>query len=345
MAQTLLTPRSRTYLKENEDMHTCSLCLKLFVDPKILPCFHSFCCLCLKVYTEKNCYNNKFACPLCALECITPTGGVEELQTNFYIKAARTKSSIAANTPCQVCDEGSRSEKNCLECEQNMCANCSRTHLKMTSSRDHHLVSLTDRSHAGEGQVTSKSFCEKHKGDELVFYCRKCSIPICLRCKVTSHEQHPSEDLSDVATETRVLLNDMLKGAQTWLPTIHTQLNDITTYAGQLESEKEKLSREIMEQTKSLHEEIDTLSRKLLDDVEDEYKVEVARLGVRRKMISDKATSFSMQLHSANEVTFLFVTSLYTWAGPCYNNGIYASFNYLKYLNMWERKYCKPRSD
>lgn len=304
IAQNMLTPRAKTYLKETEDMHTCSLCLKPFDDPKILPCFHSFCYKCLKDYTEKNCHNHKFVCPLCALECVIPAGGVEELQTNFYIKAAQTKSTIAANTPCEVCDEGSRAEKNCLECEQNMCQNCSRAHLKMTSSRTHHLVSLTDRGHAGEGQVTSKSFCDKHKGDELVFYCRKCLIPICLRCKVTSHEQHASEDLSDVATETRVLLNDMLKGAQTWLPTIHTHLNDITTYGDQLETAREKLKSEIIQQAKSLHKEIDVLSQTLLDDVEDEYLVETARLNMRRKMISDKATSFSMQLHSANEVMY-----------------------------------------
>ena len=323
MAQSLLSPRTKTYLKENEDMHTCSLCLKPFVDPKILLCFHSFCYNCLKVYTEKNCYNNKFACPLCALECMLPPGGVEELQTNFYIKAAQTKSSIAANTPCEVCEDESRAGKSCLECEQNMCTNCSRAHLKMTSSRDHHLVSLTDRGHVGEGQVMSKSFCNKHKGDELVFYCRKCQIPICLRCKVTSHEQHASEDLSDVATETRVLLSDMLKGAQTWLPTIHAQLNDITTYDDQLETSREKLRGEIIQQAKSLHKDIDMMSERLLDDVEGEYMVEMARLGVRRKMISDKATSFSMQLHSANEVTkqgamYFYFLSQFNFACMCH---------------------------
>jgi len=52
-----------------------------------------------------------------------------------------------------------------MECEQNLCTSCGRAHLKMKSSCDHHLVSLTDRQTAGEGQVTSKSFCDKHKGE------------------------------------------------------------------------------------------------------------------------------------------------------------------------------------
>ncbi|KAL4217233.1 E3 ubiquitin-protein ligase trim56 [Mactra antiquata] len=303
MTAPLLSSRlANKTLKESQETARCSLCLNSFTSPKILPCFHTYCLNCIREYTESNAHNQKFACPLCAFECVIPPGGVNELQTNFYIKAAQTKSSVAANSPCQICDDGSRAEKNCLECEQNLCQNCSRSHLKMKSSRDHHLVSLTERSHAGEGQVTSKSFCEKHKGDELSFYCRKCSIPICLRCKVTTHEQHTSEDLSDVAAEIRVLLTDMLKGAQNVLPKFHGHLNDVTFYSDHLEKERDKLKAEIVEQTMKLHETIDDLSRKMSEDVDDEFCVEMARLGTRRDMISDKTTSFSTQLHSANQV-------------------------------------------
>jgi tripartite motif-containing protein 2/3 len=78
------------------------LCLKSFTNPKILPCFHTYCLSCLQTYVEANAHNQKFACPLCAFECVIPPGGVDELQTNFYIKAAQTKSSIAANSPCEV---------------------------------------------------------------------------------------------------------------------------------------------------------------------------------------------------------------------------------------------------
>ncbi|KAH3753344.1 E3 ubiquitin-protein ligase TRIM71-like [Dreissena polymorpha] len=305
MTSQMISPRghARPNLRENEETMECSLCLKNFTTPKLLPCFHTFCLRCLQEYVERNAHNQKFACPLCAFECVIPPGGgVDELQTNFYIKAAQTKLKIAANSPCEICNDGSRAERCCIECEQNLCANCSRSHLKMKSSRDHHLVSLTEKKNAGEGQVTSKTFCEKHKGDELGFYCRKCAIPICLRCKVTVHEQHTTEDLSDVASEIRVLLTDMLKCAQGVLPKFHGHLNDITYYNDHLEKEREKLKEEIVEQTKRLHATVDELSRKMVADVEDEYCVEMARLSTRRNMISDRTTSFSTQLHSANQV-------------------------------------------
>lgn len=89
-------------LKESEETEDCSLCLKTFTNPKILPCFHTYCLKCLQSYVEANAHNQKFACPLCAFECVIPPGGVGDLQTNFYIKAAQTKSNIAANSPCEV---------------------------------------------------------------------------------------------------------------------------------------------------------------------------------------------------------------------------------------------------
>ena len=99
----LTTPRNKmSTLKEDEELSNCSLCLKPFTDPKILPCFHSFCLRCLETYTEVNAHNKKFACPLCGVECIIPQTGLADLQTNFYIRAAQMKSSIAANSVCEV---------------------------------------------------------------------------------------------------------------------------------------------------------------------------------------------------------------------------------------------------
>ena len=65
---------------------------------------------------------------------------------------------------------------------------------------------------------------------------------------MTSHEQHSTDDLSDVTTEIRVLLTDKLKDAQKVLPTFHSHLNDITFYNDKLGREREKLRGEILDQ-------------------------------------------------------------------------------------------------
>ena len=94
--------KNRSSLRENEELGNCTLCLKPFTNPKILPCFHTYDLHCLQAYTETNAYKDKFACPLCACASVIPQGGLAELQTNFYVKAAQTKTEIAANSTCEV---------------------------------------------------------------------------------------------------------------------------------------------------------------------------------------------------------------------------------------------------
>ena len=50
-----------------EEHLTCSVCLKQFKDPKVLPCLHSYCHDCI-VKLAQNAKSNKFNCPNCRLE-------------------------------------------------------------------------------------------------------------------------------------------------------------------------------------------------------------------------------------------------------------------------------------
>lgn len=77
---------------------------------------------------------------------------------------------------------------------------------------------------------------------------------------MTSHEQHATDDLTDVASEIRVLLTDMLKSAQNVLPKFHGHLNDITFYNHQLGKEREKLREEIIEQVDHCKLYVDSVS-------------------------------------------------------------------------------------
>ena len=50
-----------------EEHLTCSVCLKQFKDPKVLPCLHSYCHDCI-VKLAQNAKSNKFNCPKCRSE-------------------------------------------------------------------------------------------------------------------------------------------------------------------------------------------------------------------------------------------------------------------------------------
>ncbi|KAK7483423.1 hypothetical protein BaRGS_00025363 [Batillaria attramentaria] len=49
--------------------------------------------------------------------------------------------------------------------------------------------------------------CMNHIKQELDLYCVQCDLPICLKCKMTKHEKHETEDLSDAAVRAMTQLS------------------------------------------------------------------------------------------------------------------------------------------
>ena len=63
---------------------TCSICLDTYKDPKILSCFHTFCCKCLEEHARKTHRQGKFRCPECQAEIDLPEGNrFDRLSTSF----------------------------------------------------------------------------------------------------------------------------------------------------------------------------------------------------------------------------------------------------------------------
>ena len=63
---------------------TCSICLDTYTDPKIISCFHTFCCKCLEEHARQNQRQGKFRCPECQAEINLPEGNrFDCLPTSF----------------------------------------------------------------------------------------------------------------------------------------------------------------------------------------------------------------------------------------------------------------------
>ncbi|XP_041373158.1 uncharacterized protein LOC121386345 [Gigantopelta aegis] len=48
-----------------DDPISCSLCLDIFTDPRVLPCGHTFCLICLQNHIDANSTDDTFMCPNC----------------------------------------------------------------------------------------------------------------------------------------------------------------------------------------------------------------------------------------------------------------------------------------
>ncbi|XP_072041839.1 uncharacterized protein [Amphiura filiformis] len=91
-------------------------------------------------------------------------------------------------TSCDVSD-GNEAVARCLECDDFLCSNCSKTHKTLRSIRSHSVLSLVEL-RSGKVSLVKKNkeeHCMEHTGQVLWFYCKTCDVPICRDCTVVEH--------------------------------------------------------------------------------------------------------------------------------------------------------------
>ena len=104
-----------------ENSLTCAVCLSVFTDPKLLPCHHTFCALCIQDIADRH-QGSCFPCPACREPTSLPPGGAAALQSNFYIR----KEELDGARKGELCltHEGKDKELFCVDCDKAICVKC-----------------------------------------------------------------------------------------------------------------------------------------------------------------------------------------------------------------------------
>ena len=134
-----------------DDELTCSICLEVFIDPRILPCAHSFCFYCLQGWTSDS--TKEITCPLCKHGSPVPTGGLKQLKSNFFVADLVKRMTKKCDDFKKTAGSCSKHPKHvchmyCRDCELAACSKC----LSMKHKR-HHLVDLTEEIQHRKGQL------------------------------------------------------------------------------------------------------------------------------------------------------------------------------------------------
>ena len=139
----------KSIVNEVKDITECSICTEMFSNPKMLPCFHTFCLKCIEQYCKKKKAGDTMPCPMCPKEFIVPMGGLSKLNANFFIErliAVQSASRLNEVVNCDVCLAGKQCTVEasffCVECYENMCDPCSNIHKSMKMTMSHHLSTI-----------------------------------------------------------------------------------------------------------------------------------------------------------------------------------------------------------
>ncbi|XP_037095232.1 tripartite motif-containing protein 45 [Syngnathus acus] len=194
----------------------CSVCTRLYRDPKILPCLHTFCLDCInqlepfsvaagrhrdgpeqeggdgevtKEARKEKRVNVTVLCPDCDSEVDLPPSGPAGLSTDHLALDEVFLETLVSNGPlgCDLCGE-SRAESRCEACCVNLCEFCFQAHRRQTRTASHPIQQLQDLK--SRGRLCRPVLCAVHPGQELRLFCQPCDLPVCLECATTLHSEH-----------------------------------------------------------------------------------------------------------------------------------------------------------
>ena len=200
---------SKPLIRKINDVAECPMCTNTMVDPKILPCVHSFCFKCIKQCWKDERPGEEVPCPMCGSNFSIPDGGLADLPKNFFIEKlldARNLLNQSETYPkCDIC-LGRNIEKNahkfCVDCRHKLCNQCLGVHQMMNVSKSHQLVSTGDCSEMDQKLTRpTEIYCEQHVDRRIEIYCLECKTAQCTACFILEHNGHKCADVSEVAED------------------------------------------------------------------------------------------------------------------------------------------------
>src|SRR6218665_2717596 len=280
-----------------DDITECCICLKTFIDPRMLPCIHTFCLQCLKDLADGSGKKpgDALSCPFCRTELTLPTDGVQGLQKNFFMtpmieaRNAFNYSNLAIH-PCDICRENNdvtgaqipEATVRCLTCRESLCNDCFKLHTMFKTMKGHEILNIGSNIEEEEAIIRSLQpvNCDIHCGKVLDYYCAECKKVVCVSCFVESHKIHDCKDVNTVEEEFRKAIKYNVHRTSTLAKELvdrkekSQSKDDFLKKMAEREKEilrrSEELKELIDEHTKSLLSSLDEIKNQHLKDMQTE---------------------------------------------------------------------------
>ena len=293
-----------------DDITECCICAESYTIPKVLPCIHTFCLICLEVYAKDVLPGEQMPCPLCRLNFLVPVGGVAKLPGNFFVEKLLevNKSNKEDKTiQCDICSDDNAADETriatgrCLDCCENLCSQWRLVHMKLSVSKMHKVVEIGSQQ-ASMSSIKS-SFCVQHLNCLIQLYCNDCNTGICLECLDDAHRSHNCSGIEKVSKFfSKMISNDvtvaiiqlvkfkkqamLLEEMKTdFVDCVRKAKLDITNKGGELKGIIERHTNELLQELKEF------------ETAKEEVECQIAALECFRKYsqeVLEKATSIDM---------------------------------------------------
>ena len=265
-------------LKNIKKQVTCSICLDTYTEPKIISCFHTFCCECLEKHARVSQKEGKFRCPECQAAIDLPEGNrFDRLTNSFFHKSllsllAIRQSGDACSITCSQCRKPNPQMYYCFDCGRFMCLDCFNAHQLLSATFEGHKVTPVKdfKVEDYEAVLKRQPFCsqEFHEREVTRFFCLECQVCICQICIVTDHQNHKVVLLDKAALEEKDNIMcgaKLIRNKESELCEVVKQFEETIS---KLESNLSTAKREVSRVAEEIIAETREREREVIDSVE-----------------------------------------------------------------------------
>ena len=270
----------KTLLDNLHEEVSCSVCMTTYTEPKILPCFHTFCYHCLNGILRTSGRHNIIACPECRREVQVPSSGnLKDLPTNFRINSLldvlAIKECHTAGVKCANCDTSSRHSSYCFQCCAFWCDECIIAHNLIKANKEHRVLALKDFEDQDIEDVLKRpAFCQQkhHEKEELKFFCNNCDVAICNLCVATIHDGHAKIVLEEAASERKIQVKSVIETQKKNIEHKKNVIADLERQCKQIEARGNAVKRDIHKFAENMISLIETKKKEMLNKADKQIK-------------------------------------------------------------------------
>ena len=276
----------KTLLHSLHDEVSCSVCMGPLNDPKILPCFHTFCLHCLNELQRTGGKHGEIKCPECRRTFQVPGSGYpKDLPTNFRVNSLLDVMAIrkcnVAGVKCGNCGKTSGQSFYCFKCCSFWCDDCIAAHNIIRANKDHRVLAIKDFQDQDIEEVLKRPvYCQKkhHENEGLKFFCKDCEVAICNTCAITLHEGHGKVPLQDAVYERKLRLESAIKSQKEKALQMRNAITRLQSECNKIEVEVVAVKKSAQSFVDNLVKVIEAKKQDIFSEVEDKAQKLVGRL-------------------------------------------------------------------
>ena len=259
-----------TFRQVNSEDIWCKYCRKLYEEPMLLPCLHTFCKRCVGSILSES--DNSLFCPICRSELPMSSRNIDGFLPNIIVIRKLEEFERQKLGQCEEDCSGCENTRNmasyrCMECQESLCGDCRLAHRRVKLTREHEILSLeefVDRTNPRD--TSDRLSCLKHNSEDLNMYCKTCSLLACKECRtaVDHPADHEIVPLQAAVDSTKPIMVSLLSATRQNIPSLQKDVYETIKVYGRWHNRIDDVSWQIRRTTRRLIQVIKDKERELL---------------------------------------------------------------------------------